>query len=50
METKQNEINVPDTIKDFVFDLHDATRRSYRLGDVHPLYEFRFKVISFNFF
>lgn len=36
---------ISDTIKDFVFDLHDATRRSFRVDDVHQLYENKFKVL-----
>jgi hypothetical protein len=35
---------VSDAIKDFVFDLHDATRRSFRVEDVQQLYDLRFKV------
>lgn len=34
---------VSETVKDFIFDLHDSTRRSFRVEDVSELYD-RFKV------
>jgi hypothetical protein len=30
---------IPVPIKDFLFDLHEAVRRSKRIGDVQKLYE-----------
>mmetsp|Transcript_19214 Transcript_19214/g.60432 ORF Transcript_19214/g.60432 Transcript_19214/m.60432 type:complete len:526 (+) Transcript_19214:62-1639(+) len=37
-------VNTP--IKDFVFDLHDATRRSHLVEDIKRLYENEFKELS----
>jgi translation initiation factor 3 subunit L len=44
MEKGNSSSSVADAIKDFVFDLHDATRRSYRVEDVQQLYDSKFKV------
>jgi hypothetical protein len=40
----------PPSVKDFVFDLHDATRRACRLEDVQRLYESRYKELTDQFF
>lgn len=42
--SKQIDFSFPDSIRDFVFDLHDSTRRSFRLEDVTALYD-KFKVL-----
>jgi translation initiation factor 3 subunit L len=42
--------NVPDAVKDFVFDLHDAMRRSTRIEEVQRLYDVRFKEITEKYF
>lgn len=41
---------VPTVIRDFVFDLHDAVRRSLRLEDVQRLYETKQKEITDSYF
>lgn len=41
---------VPNVIRDFVFDLHDAVRRSQRLEDVQRLYETKQKEITDSYF
>jgi hypothetical protein len=38
--------NLPDAVKDFVFDLHDAMRRSTRVEEVQRLYDIKFKEIT----
>jgi hypothetical protein len=38
---------VSDTVKDFIFDLHDSTRRSFRMEDVNDLYD-KFKVCFYK--
>jgi hypothetical protein len=41
---------VPKDVKDFIFDLHDATRRGCILEDVQKLYEIRYKEITDQFY
>lgn len=41
---------LPGVIKDFIFDLHESTRRSLRLDEVNVLYEFKFKEITEKYF
>ena len=45
---------LPEAIKDFIFDLHQATRRiaggSKQVEDVQRLYEVRFKELSEKYF
>jgi hypothetical protein len=43
-DEKYIDFALPAVIKDFIFDLHDATRRSMRQELVQELYELRFKV------
>lgn len=47
---KNIEFQLPEAIKDFVFDLNDATRRSMRIEEVEPLYDVKFKEITDKFF
>jgi len=44
------EFKLPTVIKDFVFDIHDAMRRSKRDEDVNVLYEVKFKEITEKYF
>ncbi len=41
---------LPPVIKDFLFDLHDATRRSARVDEVQRLYDTKFKEITDKYF
>ncbi len=51
MSIEENvEFLLPNQIKDFIFDLHDATRRSRRTEEVQKLYETKFKEITDKFF
>ena len=43
-DNKHIDFALPDAIKDFIFDMHDATRRSLRVEDVQTLYDSKFKV------
>lgn len=47
---KHIEFTLPEVLKDFVFDLHDATRRSRRIEDAAPLYDTRFRELSEKYF
>ena len=44
------DFNLPAAIKDFMFDLHDAMRRSTRADEVQRLYDSKFKEITDKFF
>lgn len=44
------EFNLPGPLKDFIFDLHDAMRRSGRPGEVQKLYEVRAREITEKYF
>ena len=37
-------------VKDFIFDLHHATRNSFRLDEVQLLYDVQFKDLSEKYF
>ena len=50
MSSKTIDFHLPDGIKDFVFDLHEASRRSLRLEDVEPLYDVKFREITEKYF
>lgn len=41
---------LPQPIGDFIFDLHDATRRAQRLEEVQVLYEQKYKELSDKFY
>lgn len=41
---------LPQAIRDWVFDIADATRRSLRSSEVAPLYETQFKDLTDRFF
>ena len=47
---KQIEFVLPESIKDFIFDLHQASRVAQRADEVQPLYEERFKELSDKYF
>ena len=44
------DFSLPDVIKDFVFDLHQASRQVYRIDEVKVLYEQKFKELSDKYF
>jgi translation initiation factor 3 subunit L len=44
------DFSLPNVIKDFIFDIHDAMRRSKRDEDVNVLYEVKFKEITEKYF
>ena len=41
---------LPEPIKDFIFDLHQATRKTRKLEDVQKLYDIKFKELSEKYF
>lgn len=49
-ENIQVEFNLPAAIKDFLFDLHDAVRRSTRMDEVQRLYDIKYKEITDKYF
>lgn len=44
------EIKLPESISNWVFDLHDATRRSMRSEEVSGLYEVEYKELTDKYF
>ena len=44
------EIKLPESISNWIFDLHDATRRALRSEDVLPLYEVQYKELTDKYF
>ena len=50
MSATDVDFNLPSVIKDFLFDLHDATRRSARIDEVQRLYDAKFKEITDKYF
>lgn len=44
------DFTLPQAIRDFVFDLHDAVRRSRGIEEVQRLYETRLKEMSDKYF
>ncbi len=44
------EFSLPNHIRDFIFDLHDAMRRSQRMGEVQRLYDVGVKEITEKYF
>lgn len=50
MSTTDVDFNLPTVIKDFLFDLHDAVRRSARVDEVQRLYDAKFKEITDKYF
>lgn len=49
-EDRSIEFHLPDAIKDFVFDLHQATRQSMQLSEVEVLYDTRFREVTEKYF
>jgi hypothetical protein len=49
MESKV-ESTIPTVLKDFIFDLHEATRMSLRLDDVTQTYEVKYKEITDKYY
>ena len=45
-ETMVDDLAFPDSVKDFVFDLHDASRRSFIPGEQLGLYQTIFREIT----
>ncbi len=50
MPIDEDVFNLPPRIRDFLFDIHEATRKSLRADDVNALYEQEFKEITDKFF
>lgn len=50
MTSKQIEFLLPEPIRYFVFDLHQATRKSMRLEEVHHLYETVYRELTEKYF
>ena len=50
MTEEKIDFTLPAAIRDFVFDLHDAMRRSRRQEEVHQLYDVKFKEITEKYF
>jgi translation initiation factor 3 subunit L len=50
MPIDEDTFNLPPRIRDFLFDIHEATRRSLRVEDVNNLYEHEFKEITDKYF
>jgi hypothetical protein len=40
----------PAPVRDFIFDLHQATRRSLRIEDVQKLYDVKFREVTEKYF
>ena len=49
-EFKQIDFVLPDPLKDFIFDLHQATRKAQIAEEVQPLYDVKFKELSEKYF
>lgn len=41
---------LPSAIRDFIFDLHEATRRSCRVEDIQRLYDIKYKEVTQKYF
>jgi hypothetical protein len=50
MSQTEVDFSLPAAIKDFLFDLHDAVRRSTRMDEVARLYDVKFKEITEKYF
>jgi hypothetical protein len=50
MSQTEVDFGLPAAIKDFLFDLHDAVRRSTRMDEVARLYDVKFKEITEKYF
>lgn len=50
MSLDKVEFQLPQSIRDYIFDLQDATQRSLRLEEVTPLYDAQFKDLTDRFF
>lgn len=48
--TMSVEFSLPQVIKDFVFDLHDAIRRSQNISELQKLYDIGLKEITEKYF
>ena len=48
--SRQIEFLLPESIRDFIFDLHESTRLSMRIEDVHRLYEISYKELTEKYF
>jgi len=44
------DFKLPESISNWIFDLHDATRRSMRSEEVSPIYEVQYKELTEKFF
>lgn len=49
-DLKSIEFVLPEPIKDFIFDLHQATRKAFKVEDVQKLYDIKFKELSEKYF
>jgi translation initiation factor 3 subunit L len=50
MPIEEDVFSLPQRIRDFLFDIHEATRTSLRADDANRLYEQEFKEITDKFF
>jgi translation initiation factor 3 subunit L len=44
------DFHLPDAIKDFIFDLHSASRRSLNLSEVESQYDVKFREVTEKYF
>ena len=49
-EFKSIDFVLPEAIKDFIFDLHQATRKSLRVDDINVLYHTKYRDLSEKYF
>eukprot|EP00903_Cladosiphon_okamuranus_P012323 g11554.t2 len=49
-ETQSLDFLLPESVKDFVFDLHDAMRRAKRVDELETLYNTTFKAVTDAYF
>ncbi|CAM9671283.1 unnamed protein product [Ascophyllum nodosum] len=49
-ETQSLDFLLPESVKDFVFDLHDSMRRAKRVDEVQTLYNTTFKAVTDAYF
>lgn len=49
-ETQSLDFLLPESVKDFVFDLHDSMRRAKRVHELEPLYNTEFKKLTDAYF
>eukprot|EP00605_Chrysophyceae_sp_TOSAG23-4_P000022 GSChrysophyteH1.ASY1.ANO1.22.1 assembled CDS len=50
MSSEQVDFKLPESISNWIFDLHDATRRSMRSEEVQPLYDVQYRELTDKYF